>query len=54
MTVLSSKINSLAWHVTSEKILVGLQSGKVIEINKPEKEKIDTSHSFEVALGQRA
>ena len=53
MTVISSKINSMEWHLTSEKVLLALKSGSVLEVNRPEKESFDTSHSFEVSLGQR-
>lgn len=53
MTVLPSKINSIEWHVTSEKVLIALQSGSVVEVNRPDKDSIDTGHSFEISLPQR-
>jgi cilia- and flagella-associated protein 44 len=53
ITPVSSKINSLEWNINSDKVLLALQSGSVVEIAKPEKDTFDTGHSFEVVLPQK-
>lgn len=45
-----SQINDLKWDQNSAKIIIACDSGFVYEINKPNKDKISNTESFEVQL----
>lgn len=50
LTSVPGKINSMEWHSSGDKVLCGLQTGEVIEFLRPDKDKIDISHSYEIVL----
>ena len=52
LSVVPGKINSIEWDSTCDKVLCGLHSGEVIELIRPDKDKIDVSHSYEVPLAK--
>jgi len=45
-----SQINDLKWDQNSAKIIVACQSGFVYEINKPNKDRINNTETYEVQL----
>ena len=45
-----SLINDLKWDQNSSKIIIACESGYVYEINKPNKDRINNTESFEVQL----
>ena len=53
MIQLESGINDFTWNTSSTKILVACKNGRVYEINRPEKEKLDVKESFLVELETR-
>lgn len=50
ITHLSSQVFDVDWHIGSDRILLALQSGEIIEMNRPDKITLDTLHSYEVKL----
>ena len=50
ITHLDEQINDLKWHPEGVKVILGFQSGKVGEIERPDAMKLDTAHSYEVGL----
>ena len=45
-----SLINDLKWDQNSSKVIIACESGYVYEINKPNKDRINNTESFEVTL----
>jgi len=45
-------INDLKWDANSSKVIIACESGHVYELNKPIKDKINNTESFEVPLGR--
>lgn len=48
-----SKITDMVWHPESNRVLISLESGSVVEVNSPNRDSLNTSASYEVDLPQR-
>ncbi len=53
LTELKQKVNDARWHKDSKRVLVACESGKVMEVLRPDKSKIDTKASYLVTLPTR-
>ena len=45
-----SLVNDLKWDANSSKVIIACDSGYVYELSKPNKDRINNTESFEVAL----
>ena len=54
LTQIEGTIRDIGWHSSSESVILGLHSGKVLEINRPNKISLDTAHSYLVELPQKS
>lgn len=53
MIQLEAEINDFTWHNNSNKILVACKNGRVYEVDRPDKTKLDVKESYLVELNYR-